>query len=64
VSISALILGVIFWGLIETDLQEAVELFVDRAEAEAALADVLHDEPGWEGLVVVEAIEFVRICWN
>jgi hypothetical protein len=28
---------------------EVVEFYVRRAEAEAALADVLRDEPEWEG---------------
>lgn len=54
----------IFWGLVETELQEAVELFADRADAAAALADVLRDEPEWEGLVVVEPVELVGISWN
>ncbi len=54
----------IFWGLIETELQEAVELFAERADAEAALADVLRDEPDWEGLVVVEPVELTGIEWN
>jgi hypothetical protein len=55
---------VIVWGLIETELQEAVELFVSRDEAEAALAAVLADEPGWEGLVVLEPVRLVGLSWN
>ena len=54
----------ILWGLIETELEEAVELFVERADAEAALAAVLRDEPGWEGLVVVAPIELVGLSSN
>lgn len=56
--------AVIFWGLVETELQEAVELFGSREEAEAALAAVLRDEPDWSGLVSIEPIEFLGLSWN
>lgn len=54
----------IVWGLVETKLQEAVELFVSRDDAETALEAVLRDEPEWEGLVVLEPIEFGGVSWN
>lgn len=56
--------GVAFWGLLEAELQEAIELFQSREEAEAALVAVLHDEPAWVGLVSVEPIELVGLSWN
>ena len=54
----------VIWGLIETELQEAIELFVSRFDAEAALAAVLDDEPEWEGLLTVEPIKLVGPSWN
>jgi hypothetical protein len=55
---------VTFWGLVEVELREAVELFASREDAEAALADVLRDEPSWRDLVVVQQIEFSGLSWN
>jgi hypothetical protein len=55
---------VLFWGLVEVELQEAIELYVRRNDADDALADVLNDEPSWLGLVTVEPIEFVGLSWN
>jgi hypothetical protein len=44
-----------FYGVADHTLGEAIELFSTREEAEAFLAEVLIDEPGWEGdLEVVE----------
>jgi hypothetical protein len=36
---------VVFWGLASRELNEAIELYATRAEAEQALVDVLADEP-------------------
>jgi hypothetical protein len=38
---------VILYGLADARLQEAVELFPTREQAEDALAQVLADEPDW-----------------
>jgi hypothetical protein len=54
----------ILWGLVDLDLQEAVELFPSRASAEEALADVLRDEPEWADLLAVQPVEFVGLSWN
>ena len=45
------------WGLIELELQEAVELYSSEAQADEALRQVLRDEPGWIDLVAVQPIE-------
>jgi hypothetical protein len=42
-----------FYGLADHTVGEAIELFPTREEAEAFLADVLTDEPGWEGQLQV-----------
>ena len=51
-------------GLVEVELQEAIELCMSQADAEAAMADVLRDEPAWTDLVIVEPIELLGLSWN
>jgi hypothetical protein len=53
----------IFYGLADyrlNDFGEVVEFYVTRAQAEAALVDVLRDEPEWEGELGIVPIR-VRI---
>jgi hypothetical protein len=40
-----------------TELGEVVEFYLSREEAEAALHDVLADEPGWQGVIGVAEID-------
>ncbi len=47
----------LFWGLASRELNEAIDLYPTRAEAEQALVDVLADEPSWEELLFVTPIE-------
>ena len=47
----------VFWGLASRELNEAIELYGTRAEAEQALVDVLIDEPSWECVLFVTPIE-------
>jgi hypothetical protein len=52
---------VTFYGLADyrlTKYGEVLEFFVTRDEAEAALADVLQDEPEWADELGVVTIEF------
>lgn len=46
-----------FFGVVDGWVEEAVELFVRREEAERMLAEVLADEPQWQDLLWVELIE-------
>lgn len=46
-----------FFGVVDGWLDEAVELFVRRDDAEGMLAQVLADEPQWQELLWVEPIE-------
>jgi hypothetical protein len=48
---------VIFWGLASRLVDEVIDLYASREEAEEALADVLGDEPGWEDLLFVARVE-------
>ena len=47
-----------FYGLHDLDTEEVVDWFLTEQEAEAALRDVLRDEPGWVGRVEVVEIDF------
>lgn len=47
----------IFYGLADARLDEAVELFPTREQADEALAQVLADEPNWVGVVSVVTID-------
>jgi hypothetical protein len=46
-----------FYGLADYSMQEIIEFYPSRAEAEQALADVLEDEPGWADIVGIERVE-------
>jgi hypothetical protein len=48
---------VLFWGLANRELNEAIELYATRAEAEQTHADVLAAEPSWKGQLFVTPIE-------
>jgi hypothetical protein len=39
-------------------ITEVIEFYVTQAQAEAALGDVLRDEPEWKGELGVIAVEF------
>lgn len=51
-----------FYGLadyrLSGDLGEVIEFYGTQAEADAALRDVLRDEPEWKGELGVIAVEF------
>jgi hypothetical protein len=50
--------GVVLYGLAELDLQEVVEFYPSRDEAEAALRAALTDEPDWAPILAVARIEY------
>jgi hypothetical protein len=41
------------WGLADHFVDEVIELYRSREQAERALHKVLRDEPGWEGMMEV-----------
>jgi hypothetical protein len=43
------------YGVVDDRLAEAIELFLDRGEAERVVKDWDRDEPGQAGLLRVEA---------
>jgi hypothetical protein len=53
---------VTFYGLADyrlNDFGEIIDFYLSREEADAALRDVLADEPEWTGELGVVPIEFV-----
>ena len=38
---------VLFYGLLDHELQEMIEFYPSREAAEAELAEILGDNPGW-----------------
>jgi hypothetical protein len=47
-----------FYGLADYSLEEVVELFVSRDEAERTLREVLRDEPDWREILGLVRVEF------
>lgn len=50
-----------FYGLADyrlNDFGEVIEFYNSQAEADAALSDVLRDEPDWKGELAVVTVEF------
>jgi hypothetical protein len=54
----------VLWALVETEMQEVIEFFSERESAEEALADVLHDEPDWVGLLVIQPFKLQGFSLN
>ncbi len=46
-----------FFGIADYELNEIIDFWPSRDDAEQALADVLRDEPEWVGMVGVESVE-------
>jgi hypothetical protein len=41
------------WGIADRFVDEVIEVYGSREQAERALHDVLRDEPDWEGMIEV-----------
>jgi hypothetical protein len=51
--------SVVFYAVVSYEIRRVIEFFPSRVEAEAMLARVLSDEPGWCDILRVEPIELV-----
>jgi len=49
---------VIFYGIVSAEWKEALELFLDRRDAETFVAECLADEPEWAETLRIEEIAF------
>jgi hypothetical protein len=52
--------GVVFYAVVSDEIEQVIEFFVDREDAETMLARVLVDEPEWEDTMRVEPVELAR----
>jgi hypothetical protein len=48
---------VVFYAVVSDEIEQVIEFFVDRGDAETMLARVLVDEPEWEDTMQVEPFE-------
>jgi hypothetical protein len=55
---------VIFYGVVVDDLEEAIQRFSDRRDAERVVEDWNRDEPERVGELHVEAIRFYKASAN
>ncbi len=46
-----------FYGLADYSVQEVVEFYLTREQAEEALREVLADEPDWAGILEIVEVE-------
>ena len=51
--------SVIFWAVVSDEIDQVIEFFPSRSQAERMLAMVLLDEPAWRDIFRVEKIEFL-----
>jgi hypothetical protein len=49
---------VCFWAVLSDEIDEVIEFFPTRWQAERMLAEALQDEPDWRRILRVEKIEF------
>jgi hypothetical protein len=49
---------VIFWGLADSEVNEIIDVFADRKDAEQMLRDCLSDEPEWVDILEVVPVKF------
>jgi len=56
--------GEIFWGLLDRFVDDVIDVYDSRAAAERALANVLDDEPDWNGMFEVVALTVYEFCLN
>ena len=49
------------WGLADHFVDEVIETYRSREQAERALDNVLNDEPEWEGMIEVVAVQLPSV---
>jgi hypothetical protein len=47
----------VVWGVISSEIEQVIEFFASRDEAERMLAEVVRDEPEWLEQFRIERIE-------
>jgi hypothetical protein len=54
----------VVWGVVSSEIEQVIEFFRTRREAERMLAEVVRDEPNWQELFYIERIELARESLN
>ena len=44
----------VVWGVVSSEIEQVIEFFRTRREAERMLAEVVRDEPNWQDLFYIE----------
>jgi hypothetical protein len=47
----------VVWAVVSSEIEQVIEFFRTRREAERMLAELLRDEPHWQELFYIERIE-------
>jgi hypothetical protein len=56
--------GRVAWALADYFVDEVIEVYGTREEAERALRRVLDDEPSWRGMLEVVLVALYEFCPN
>jgi hypothetical protein len=48
----------VLWAVVSDEINQVIEFFPTRRQAEKMLDEALRDEPDWRGILRVEKIEF------
>jgi hypothetical protein len=56
--------GIVMWGLADYFVDEVIEVYRFREQAEHALEQVLEDEPDWKGMLAVVPVQLVDFSLN
>jgi hypothetical protein len=54
----------VVWGVVSSEIEQMIEFFRTRREAEWMLAEVVRDEPDWLEQFRIERIELSRESLN
>jgi len=56
--------GIVMWGLADYFVDEVIEVYRFKEQAEHALEQVLEDEPDWKGMLAVVPVQLVEFSLN
>jgi hypothetical protein len=48
----------VLWAVVSDEIEQVIEFFPTRRQAEKMVAEALRDEPDWCGILRVEKVEF------
>jgi hypothetical protein len=54
----------VVWGVVSSEIEQVIEFFRTRREAERMLAEVVRDESDWRQLFYIERVELGRESLN